>query len=312
MDSTWSSKIYLSAISSLDEMYTVSEEMIIASADLNFQGQFVMSGSYLPPEDRLYRLHLSKRGDPPATIVIGGKDENHIFLILSKKSQCEIETKKSSSVWGDFTISNCPPNDRLEDIGNILSGFAAELNSGFPRSREYARNALDEELRNFADTSSHPLLSLYALYKTNFEKHRLVDPSFYSQFLERWGDEHSTYYQSFREEIGLKNTTVSSTHQPWYAIIIGVLIGLILWPLYHRIFRSQGVDLHQKYATLSAQERKVFSFLRKGLSNKEISHQMHIELSTVKSHVRNIYSKLEVNTRKEILNLHGLIGNESS
>lgn len=40
-----------------------------------------------------------------------------------------------------------------------------------------------------------------------------------------------------------------------------------------------------------------------GLSNKEISAECNIELTTVKSHVGNIYSKLKIKSRKEALNM---------
>jgi DNA-binding NarL/FixJ family response regulator len=41
-----------------------------------------------------------------------------------------------------------------------------------------------------------------------------------------------------------------------------------------------------------------------GKSNKEISDELNIGLSTVKSHVNRIYSKLEIKSRKDILNLN--------
>jgi DNA-binding CsgD family transcriptional regulator len=41
-----------------------------------------------------------------------------------------------------------------------------------------------------------------------------------------------------------------------------------------------------------------------GKSNKEISDILLIGLSTVKSHVNSIYSKLGINSRKDVLNLN--------
>jgi DNA-binding NarL/FixJ family response regulator len=42
--------------------------------------------------------------------------------------------------------------------------------------------------------------------------------------------------------------------------------------------------------------------LKKGRSNKEIAQELHIEVSTVKSHLNKIYSRLGVKSRKEIVN----------
>ena len=55
------------------------------------------------------------------------------------------------------------------------------------------------------------------------------------------------------------------------------------------------------FSELTVQERRVFSFLQQGLSNKEISDELGVSLSTVKTHVNNIYSKLKISSRKEVM-----------
>ena len=52
---------------------------------------------------------------------------------------------------------------------------------------------------------------------------------------------------------------------------------------------------------LTIQERKVFSLLKAGKSNKEIAEECSISISTVKSHVNSIYSKMGIKSRKEAL-----------
>jgi len=53
------------------------------------------------------------------------------------------------------------------------------------------------------------------------------------------------------------------------------------------------------------QERKVYALLREGYSNKEIAGDLAVSVSTVKTHVNNIFSKLGVTSRKEILDQNG-------
>jgi DNA-binding CsgD family transcriptional regulator len=55
---------------------------------------------------------------------------------------------------------------------------------------------------------------------------------------------------------------------------------------------------------LSVQERKVYALILEGKSNMEISDILIISLSTVKSHVNNVYSKPDVISRKDILTLN--------
>ena len=50
---------------------------------------------------------------------------------------------------------------------------------------------------------------------------------------------------------------------------------------------------------LTRREREVIALIEEGLSNKEISAYLKIELQTVKNHVHNILGKLKLSSRKE-------------
>ncbi|MEQ8471344.1 MAG: 7TM diverse intracellular signaling domain-containing protein [Marinoscillum sp.] len=50
---------------------------------------------------------------------------------------------------------------------------------------------------------------------------------------------------------------------------------------------------------LTQQEIKILEGISKGMVNKEIAEEHNISVNTVKFHIRNIYKKLEINTRKE-------------
>jgi LuxR family maltose regulon positive regulatory protein len=52
---------------------------------------------------------------------------------------------------------------------------------------------------------------------------------------------------------------------------------------------------------LTDQEMKVLRFISEGLSNKEIAHSLSITGETVKSHVKNVYRKLEASNRVQAL-----------
>ncbi len=53
---------------------------------------------------------------------------------------------------------------------------------------------------------------------------------------------------------------------------------------------------------LTPREKEVVDLLSKGLFYKEIAHCLEVSLNTINFHVRNIYKKLEVNSRAEIIN----------
>lgn len=55
-----------------------------------------------------------------------------------------------------------------------------------------------------------------------------------------------------------------------------------------------------KHETLTNREREVLTLLGEGKSNKEISEDLHIGIKTVKTHVSNILSKLNLPDRTQV------------
>lgn len=61
---------------------------------------------------------------------------------------------------------------------------------------------------------------------------------------------------------------------------------------------------------LTQRQIKILKLVSQGFSSKEIAAQLSISYYTVTTHIKNIYSKLQVNSRTEALNLaklHGLL-----
>jgi DNA-binding CsgD family transcriptional regulator len=296
IDTTWERVVYLSLIPSFDQLNSMSNQMIIERSEIDETGRFLFETDYLPAENYIYRIHLSKKGDPPASLIIGGKDENHLFLMANNKSNLLIENQSGASLFGKVDINGFLPAKKIREIDEmVLFVDTANFNST-PLKRDLMEKALDEKLRQFADTCSFPLVALYAIYKTDFESNIAENPGFYNRFLEKWKDEKSTYFEEFRKNVPTENKKQN------YSILFG-LIGLLLGSTLTFFILKRKSLKPESTETLTVQERKIFSLIQAGKSNKEISAELNIEISTVKSHVNNLYSKLKINSRKEILNI---------
>jgi DNA-binding CsgD family transcriptional regulator len=295
-DSTWSPVVYLSIIPSFDQLYSMSNQMIIESSEMDEVGRFSFETDYLPAENYIYRIHLSKKGDPPASLIIGGKDENHLFLIANNKSNLLIENQSDESLFGRVKINGFLPAKMLREIDEmVLFVDTANFNSTSLK-RDLMKKALDEKLRQFADTCSFPLVALYAIYKTDIESNIAENPNFYKRFLDKWQDEKSPYFEEFRKSIPAENKKQN------YSILFGIA-GLTLGSILTFFIMKRKPQKSEPAENLTIQERKIYSMIQAGKSNKEISNELNIEISTVKSHVNNLYSKLKINSRKEILNI---------
>jgi DNA-binding NarL/FixJ family response regulator len=64
----------------------------------------------------------------------------------------------------------------------------------------------------------------------------------------------------------------------------------------------QQTDENKELEKLSQREQEILGLLSKGLRYKEIADQLFVSTETVRTHIRNIYQKLQVNSRTEALN----------
>ena len=72
-------------------------------------------------------------------------------------------------------------------------------------------------------------------------------------------------------------------------------------------------DVLENYDPLTLKEKEVLALLTRGCSNSEISAELNITVGTVKSHVSNLFGKLDVNSRSKVIVKSitlGLIRNE--
>jgi DNA-binding CsgD family transcriptional regulator len=295
VDSSWESMIYLSYLPSYDKMYEMSNEMIIAKEKIDSLGFFEFSIDFLPCDENLFRLHIIKKGDSPATLIIGGKDENHLFLIANCNSSIHLTSNNSSPPFRNVEFHNSDVNSAFNQITNLVfrsDSLAAESNAS---KRALIEEKLNENLLLIADTSSNFLVSLYAIYKSKFESNYRDHSAFYNSYIKKWRKQHNDYFSSFKNQVPSGATDFSITFFVLFIIALLSIIGYFIWI---NILRR-----NNRIQELSIQERKVFDLLRKGATNQEISDQCNIGLSTVKSHVSSIYSKLNIKSRKNILNL---------
>lgn len=67
-------------------------------------------------------------------------------------------------------------------------------------------------------------------------------------------------------------------------------------------FNKEGQADPVQAALLTSREKEVIDHIAKGKMEKEVAFELSISLKTVKAHISNIYSKLQVRTRVEALN----------
>ena len=70
-------------------------------------------------------------------------------------------------------------------------------------------------------------------------------------------------------------------------------------PIDEKAIKTEIASENSMVEPLSEREIEVLQCIAEGLSNRDIAQRLMISLSTVKSHTRSIYGKLEVNSRTQ-------------
>ena len=83
-------------------------------------------------------------------------------------------------------------------------------------------------------------------------------------------------------------------------ILFGGGIILLLITGYIGLAQKKKQVRKKAISALTSQELNILNAIRENKTNKEIASHLFISLSTVKTHINNMYKKLDVNTREEI------------
>lgn len=295
IDSTWNPIAYLSHIKSFNSMHTISNDMIITQTTIDSLGNFEFDTNFLSESDNLYRVHLSKKDNPPATLIIGGTEENHVFLIANNKSNIFITNSGENRLFNTDSIKGYKPNQYLYIIDEISNAIDSINFKSLKIKREFIKEGINENLRVIADTCTNSLVSLYALHKSQFFNNYSKNQTFYNNYLDKWKNEKSIYFQDF------KNQLPAFKSNNYKFILIGIVC-FILGFFINFFTKKKGISKKRMHS-LSIQERKILRLMILGKSNKEISEECNIGVSTVKSHVSKIYSKLNIKSRKDVMKI---------
>ncbi|MDH7448440.1 response regulator transcription factor [Aquimarina sp. 2201CG14-23] len=313
-----SNHVYLSLIEDYRKMSGIYPEQIIQKVYPDTTGRFVFTENNLPLENRIYRIHTENCSEQEQGSI-------HFNGICHNSKEILFVAKNQDSISLPFTVDEevfcqvISTNERSNTFLKVDS-IIQDMRYAFSSYRSEANRKVNSKkwfniLQQYGKDQQEPLTELYIYSflsnKSNnlytYYLQDLTKNSYYDELLERLERTYpnSPYAEQYKTELAADkfsmNITTPETTSYWLWILISILMisGLL------HIFQFQKLKKQQySYKTserkLTQQEQKILDLILEDKTNKEIASLLFLSVSTIKTHINNLYKKIEVESREEV------------
>ncbi|WP_082994945.1 response regulator transcription factor [Aquimarina megaterium] len=326
----WHDKIYMAYIEPGENHNIASSRQIINSTTLDTYGNFVFKGNNLPPGNSFVRIYLVESEE--IDVMLSRKPKNHILLILNDKSKIHIESSDFSSNPLDYIITGDfeKQNNKIKELELSLYNINNQDSNPYLKSEKGKKLIAKKRkhiIKEFCKSNTYPLVNIFAVQKLNIEKDYTNDSDFYKELLyklKKSNKETFAYVEAFSKKIdviGYKTNKAEHKADKYnfslfkdIAIILLFLFVIILIiyifnlkkkiasisPTHIQPKKYEFTDYNQLIKSLTRREKEILELIIQDYQNKEIAIQLHLEVSTIKSHLSKMYTKLNVKNRNEL------------
>lgn len=287
-------EIHLSKIA-LEDLPNYAKAKRIATAGIDKNGFFKFKKNLISEKQAIYRLHVKRfKKVLQDTIQV-----DKLFLLSSRDS---IHFKKSKTPFTNYTNSNMADSEwqKLRSYEKRLRPFDFKKEDSL--SEAYI-TSLKSYTKDSVEILMVKLIGIKQLdNKDLLEKDIAKNPEYYVALLsELKASEIARSEYLFLENKLAFITTETAEKKYATSKTINIILGLSITGLILVIIRFLNRRNIPALPDLSKQEKNIQALILEGKTNKEIANELFISLSTVKTHITNIYGKLQVSGRKELV-----------
>lgn len=309
---------YLTIVDEYQKSDLLLTENIIQEYRIDSLQQFVFKGDFLASKNMLYKIHVDTCNDEISdskhllnhcetshSILFIANNTDTVFFPLNDLSQLFCEIKQTSK-----------HNTAILEVNALQETLLTNLqNSKSDGQRGIIYKNCFQKLQEFSKTFNDPLVELYTYHLYANEKSfsrpfYIVDlktSTYYAGLLERLTHNYpkSNYTKQFKSDLKKDQYSQLDSNNSENSLLVYIISFLLLISITVNIILLQKIKIKKEpevdYKTiLTPQEQKVFELMHQKSSNKIIADTLFISVSTVKTHINNIYSKLNISSRKEI------------
>ncbi len=260
----------------------------VAWATLKKDGSFTFDKKHISNKDAVYRIYVNRVEE-----VLKDTISNGTTFILSKTDK--IHFYRTAPPFADYSTTNAADKEWKK-----LQAFETEL-----LQSRLAQEDGENQYKSYAKDSLR-ILMVKLIGVKQLEKKGLLEQDisknsdFYLALLSELKESEmpAKNYVFLENRLAFLTQNIIKEKYAWSKIINYVLGFLVFGLIGFLILRRKKEPL---VVPLSRQEQNIQNLIVKGKTNKEIANELFISLSTVKTHITNIYSKLQVSNRQELL-----------
>lgn len=316
-DSVGGKTVYLSLIEDYRKISRTYLEQILKKTVTDSTGYFKFNGDNLLDENRIYKIHVDECTEESNGQHFFGNCQStkSILFIAKAKDTIYFPSTFNDEIFCDLNSTN-PSSIHLLRIDELLDNMAydyASFNSD--ANKRLTSQKWFDKLQEFGKSLHEPLAELYIYQFLSDSRNEtfdyfikdLLDNDYYHDLKQRLNERYlsasfTNQYQAEIESFLAFHEKNRKSSEIWTVLLsllllLSLLMNVYLWYAQKR-FRSKYKK--ELASVLSKQEQKVLHHIQLGLSNKEIASTLFISVSTVKSHINNIYKKLNVASRNQL------------
>ncbi|MEM8764703.1 MAG: helix-turn-helix transcriptional regulator [Bacteroidota bacterium] len=293
-------------------------DQIIQQTEVDSNGVFYFEGSFLSEENRIYRIHMDNcsSSEKKSHFLRACEDTQSLLFIGNNRDTIAMPLGYQEQAFCQIISTNTASGKILEaELLKESMIFDIESSDG-ETARHLKYQKWLEKFQDFGIKSQEPLVELYNF---NFLSERSSETyaafvkdressGYYSELLMRLVETYpkAVFTKQYLDEEFLESPLAEKPHKKagkfsWRLAIrlisLVVLIGMIV---FFFKMRKKRISFLDQFENLSPREKSILNSILNKKTNKEIASELFISVSTVKTHINNIYKKLGVRSREEI------------
>ena len=313
--------VYLSIIEDYRKLSRPYLEQIIKKTTVDSLGYFKFQGDNLSIDNRIYRIHIDECSEKSLdSDHFLGKCENSrsILFIANNLDAITFPTSFADEILCEITSTNSKSEAFL-----LIDRMKEEMAFDFYDFRSEANRKLNSKkwfttLQDFGENINEPLVELYIFDFLSDKRNEtysyylkdITKNDYYTSLSQRLDKKYpnTAFTELYQTEIATDQQILAKNQYSYLKWVLGGLLALSVLLNIYFFTRQNSLRKNIKDNTigkLTAQEQKIVNEILKDKTNKEIASDLFISLSTVKTHINNLYKKLNISSREEIKELLG-------